>query len=428
MDFSTTHSETTTITESLPSLMYMDYPSTQQQPLLLPSPSLTVTANTYSTHSKRSNKVHVSAACINCKKAHLACDVSRPCQRCINTDKVDTCRDIQHKKRGRPKMLRDVNNNNKIKRSLYKSVTLPPDLLFSMNRDMMTIFLSMDLCCARVSDKSFQYLELYPQEFAHRSLYDFLVPGESRESLSRLHRQLLENINQPLPQNLLRSSSEKFYNTPYELLLTIANGSLTLKKTLTFYRGRQQEQEKMACQFYLGGGLGTDIVEKIDLNQLYIVCVATTVIQQQQKSVTEPSSSIAGQQQQDDHLVSIATPSPTLVSSSSSSSSSSPTVKYDHLIEKDNHNGKYMTHSSSSTLNVDYKKFHSTTKRIQQHQHQFIHPNELYYLQTTSSRLSMEAVAHTTAYLSKTQQSFTLATGSGPLAAFNQHTTTGCFK
>lgn len=37
--------------------------------------------------------------------------VSRPCNRCVTTDKADTCRDIQHKKRGRPKMMRDANNN-----------------------------------------------------------------------------------------------------------------------------------------------------------------------------------------------------------------------------------------------------------------------------------------------------------------------------
>ncbi|CAG8472603.1 13462_t:CDS:2 [Ambispora leptoticha] len=32
---------------------------------------------------KRTNKTHVPSACVNCKRAHLACDVSRPCKRCV---------------------------------------------------------------------------------------------------------------------------------------------------------------------------------------------------------------------------------------------------------------------------------------------------------------------------------------------------------
>ncbi|CAG8498237.1 800_t:CDS:2, partial [Acaulospora morrowiae] len=53
---------------------------------------------------KRTNKTHVPSACVNCKKAHLACDVSRPCKRCVALGKVETCVDIKHKKRGRPKL------------------------------------------------------------------------------------------------------------------------------------------------------------------------------------------------------------------------------------------------------------------------------------------------------------------------------------
>ncbi|KAJ1841886.1 hypothetical protein LPJ70_004048 [Coemansia sp. RSA 2708] len=51
----------------------------------------------------RAAKPHVPSACTNCKKAHLACDLQRPCQRCVNAGKCDTCKDVQHKKRGRPR-------------------------------------------------------------------------------------------------------------------------------------------------------------------------------------------------------------------------------------------------------------------------------------------------------------------------------------
>lgn len=68
-------------------------------------------------------KANVSSACGPCKRAHLACDVARPCKRCVNMGKEDQCEDVpvsfialqihhckpmltfsQHKKRGRPRV------------------------------------------------------------------------------------------------------------------------------------------------------------------------------------------------------------------------------------------------------------------------------------------------------------------------------------
>ncbi|KAI9679407.1 MAG: hypothetical protein M1817_005429 [Caeruleum heppii] len=55
----------------------------------------------------RRAKNHVASACVNCKKAHLACDENRPCQRCVTAGKEGSCVDIQHKKRGRPRLRDD---------------------------------------------------------------------------------------------------------------------------------------------------------------------------------------------------------------------------------------------------------------------------------------------------------------------------------
>jgi len=52
----------------------------------------------------RRNKAHIASACVNCKKAHLACDASRPCRRCVSLDKQDSCIDVQHKRPGRPRL------------------------------------------------------------------------------------------------------------------------------------------------------------------------------------------------------------------------------------------------------------------------------------------------------------------------------------
>lgn len=35
----------------------------------------------------RKSKAHVASACVNCKRAHLSCDVNRPCARCIASGK-----------------------------------------------------------------------------------------------------------------------------------------------------------------------------------------------------------------------------------------------------------------------------------------------------------------------------------------------------
>lgn len=35
----------------------------------------------------RKAKTHVASACVNCKRAHLSCDVQRPCARCITSGK-----------------------------------------------------------------------------------------------------------------------------------------------------------------------------------------------------------------------------------------------------------------------------------------------------------------------------------------------------
>lgn len=39
-------------------------------------------------------KANVSSACGPCKKAHLACDIQRPCKRCTNMGKEDQCEDV----------------------------------------------------------------------------------------------------------------------------------------------------------------------------------------------------------------------------------------------------------------------------------------------------------------------------------------------
>ncbi|KAM4056925.1 hypothetical protein HRG_003783 [Hirsutella rhossiliensis] len=61
--------------------------------------------------SQRKTKGHVASACVPCKRAHLRADqlatAQRPCSRCLSNGKEDACVDVQHKKRGRPRLRDD---------------------------------------------------------------------------------------------------------------------------------------------------------------------------------------------------------------------------------------------------------------------------------------------------------------------------------
>lgn len=281
----------------------------------------------------------------------------------------------------------------------------------------------MDLCCARVSDKSLDYLELYPQEFSHRSLYDFLAPGEDQQILSKVHRFLLDNavqhIHTKLPSNLIRSSYEPFFSSQFDTLLVIANGSLTLKQKLRFRRGHDHEQV-MHCCFYLGGGFGADLFEDA-LDQLYIVCIMTPstaeaslirlpplMTHHPNDSSCSVSPATVSEQPQDgdDEMPNVDFDDDRQSMKSSTAPTAITTANKPPPVIS---NQAYESNDKKPLLD----KFRYNSKS--QHQ-QFIHPHELYYLKTTSSRLSSEAIARTASpYLSHSPSNST----SGPLSSYN---------
>jgi hypothetical protein len=50
------------------------------------APPPTIHQRTISQDARKA-KTHVASACVNCKRAHLSCDVQRPCARCIASGK-----------------------------------------------------------------------------------------------------------------------------------------------------------------------------------------------------------------------------------------------------------------------------------------------------------------------------------------------------
>lgn len=321
----------------------------------------------------------------------------------------------------------------------------------------------MDLCCARVTDESLEYLQWYPQEFSHRSIYDFLAPGENHQDLAKLHRCLLDNSVQHQTQktphsNTIRSSFEGFYANAITTLLNIANGSLTLKQKLRFRcggGGEKRKEQEMDCKLYLGGGFGADLFNASSLNQLYIVCVLAPPQPQAQQLVSTLLTQVT------------LTAEKSIVPVSLTASSS-----LFNLIDQDNNTPSYSTTTTEGdddeiltnegdyydigddddifldkellAVGIDYsnseeddsvtspivvdkteeedKKSTSLLDRFRQkntlqRNKQSIHPHELYYLNTTSSRLSSEAIAHTAYPYLSTQSRAT--NGSSCLTAYN---------
>ncbi|CAO3648584.1 unnamed protein product [Mucor hiemalis] len=368
--------------------------------------------------AKRGYKSHVPSACINCRTAHLACDVSRPCQRCVTLKKTDTCQDIQHKKRGRPKLRekkiyssdehtyeilhgtiqspsiamnysnnnRNIMPNNQVppfKAKLANITKRPPNISFvhqpiesfqiekklttyapqivpsnnhqvaissiptttsiplsfdyssnnvlietvlptaqfttnsesqqqqqflfdythpiltettpillnngiitptniennlqvQNDNDLVSIIMSMEVCCAKVSDNIIQFWGYYPQELAHRSFYDFISPKDS-DRLARLHRLLLDNAmgttktnHTPSLPSTERTTSSVFSNSDHSTLSVIANGSRSFSDSIHIKK-RSGEYELYKIVVYIGGGLGADLHDVSSFSKQYIV-------------------------------------------------------------------------------------------------------------------------------------------------------------
>ncbi|KAH8553118.1 hypothetical protein BGW37DRAFT_282971 [Umbelopsis sp. PMI_123] len=146
----------------------------------------------------------------------------------------------------------------------------------------VTVFMSMEVCCARASDEVTESWGYYPQELAHRSFYDFVSPKDT-DRLAQLHRLLLDNIQNVADQNETgkrynrlprseRTTSDLFYDTLPDRLMSVAKGSNTYSDTLHIKR-RDGEMELYNFKVYLGGGFGADLFNPDTYNKLYIVAI-----------------------------------------------------------------------------------------------------------------------------------------------------------
>lgn len=147
------------------------------------------------------------------------------------------------------------------------------------NDQTVTIIMSMEVCCAKVTEEVTSLWGYYPQEFAHRSFYDF-VSSRDTDRLARLHRLLLDNIvdvakrdNRPdgkPPPQTERTSSDAFHNADIAQLVDIAPGSSTFSDTIHIKKqsGEEELYEMIVC---MGGGLGADLHKPESLSKLYMI-------------------------------------------------------------------------------------------------------------------------------------------------------------
>ncbi|KAF9988267.1 hypothetical protein BGZ75_009748 [Mortierella antarctica] len=351
-------------------------------------------------------KAHVPSACINCKKAHLACDLSRPCKRCISVGKDDSCRDVEHKKRGRPKLIdkavalestawdptgKDAAaksaaalNKTRVKgkytksanykmpkktangpkvttestfaapqsnpspmessmgnltghpssyplqhepelpatsmpyrsqppssqsypsrplsmhsepplhgdhpEPLYYSSSLPsstgqvkrPQEMYSAPSasPLATLFLTMDLICARVSDESQTLWGYHPHDISHKSLYSIVAEEDRRkmgELLQLIKDAVFSSASPNNPQNLshypfLESSSSVFYQNRPGIMSSSAPGSSEYTDVIRVCHA-DGGSDLFNARMYVGGGLGTDLLRGLNIEHAYVVCI-----------------------------------------------------------------------------------------------------------------------------------------------------------
>ncbi|CAH1755819.1 9483_t:CDS:2 [Entrophospora sp. SA101] len=184
---------------------------------------------------KRTNKTHVPSACINCKRAHLACDVARPCKRCVALGKVDSCIDIKHKKRGRPKL--------KDKKPHPYSTHPTADASNSVNS---------------TSNSNLQY---YPSSTTSAMYKD-------------------NNLYHPYHSqyyNQFVKSDDVFFSQAKDLHCPALGDTIIEVADMIHLKQRNCQHDLYNVRMYLGGGLGAELLRKDTWNKFYVVASFTRV-------------------------------------------------------------------------------------------------------------------------------------------------------
>lgn len=226
-------------------LEFSSYPSqtfhSLRQPIYPPPNRLSVRDQPSfpSPKQQRKTKGHVASACVPCKKAHLRCDAQRPCSRCVSNGKKDACVDVQHKKRGRPRLRDERETRYDNLTSTYSSADLirrplslhsPIDHMntpfsasisqrqvpilqnprLSSSSEPACAYLSLDLVILKATKSFGETIGL--QSILNRNFHDILSHND-REKLYRLQQSFEEERREREPNYLPPIYMAKFEET-----------------------------------------------------------------------------------------------------------------------------------------------------------------------------------------------------------------------
>lgn len=159
---------------------------------------------------------------------------------------------------------------------IITSTNIDSNLQAQNDNDYVSIIMSMEVCCAKISDNIIKYWGYYPQELAHRSFYDFISPKDS-DRLAGLHRLLLDNAVGMTKDNHTtslptteRTTSALFTSADHQTLSIVANGSRSFSDSIHIKK-RSGEYELYKVVVYIGGGLGADLHDASSFSKQYIV-------------------------------------------------------------------------------------------------------------------------------------------------------------
>ncbi|GAA5805602.1 hypothetical protein EDC94DRAFT_626592 [Helicostylum pulchrum] len=177
-------------------------------------------------------KKKASRACLHCQRAHLTCDDSRPCQRCVKRDLATTCTDAARK---RAKYLQDL----PVEETIFNNNTEPSSSSFS-DSILNTTTSSM----ASTTQSSL----LYPN---NQQLFDFSLTdlGFGSETVGLEYGFLGNMLQNPLEEESGSTTVTTSAATPIHLSMMQQqqqNNNNNMQQQLM-----QQQQQQMAFQpFY----------------------------------------------------------------------------------------------------------------------------------------------------------------------------------
>ncbi|KAG0060786.1 hypothetical protein BGZ89_011970 [Linnemannia elongata] len=145
---------------------------------------------------------------------------------------------------------------------------------------LATVFLTMDLICARVSDESQALWGYHPHDISHKALYSIVASEDQskvRGLLATIRDAVFSAVAPNSPQRLsdysfLESSSPVFYQNRPGIMSSSAPGSNEYSDVVRVCHA-DGGSSMFSIRMYVGGGLGTDLIRGLNLEHAYIVCI-----------------------------------------------------------------------------------------------------------------------------------------------------------